>query len=153
MRNFTAVLVCWVEARTVQRMGHLEGTHTTGLRPWPMLVPWVCLTSWAPEKKVGAKGSIFWLSWPHELAVPSGSQRCPACSFTALQIQGKLQVQKGMIPQGEMIKPLPTNQLLHPPHPMPCFRMTSPPFVPKIVWSQCLAQNPCSDFTWVEFKT
>lgn len=112
-----AVLVCWVEARTVQRMGHLEGTHITGLRPWPMLVPWVCLTSWAPKKKVGAKGSIFWLSWPHELAVPSGSQRCPACFFTALQIQGKLQAQKGMIPQGEMIKPLPTNQLEHPPPP------------------------------------
>lgn len=104
-----AVLVCWIKARTVGRMGDPGGTHITGVCPWPTLVPWVCLTSWAPEKKVGAKASVFWLSWPQELAVTSGSQRCPACSFIGLQIQGKLQVQEGMIPQGEMIKPLPRN--------------------------------------------
>lgn len=54
-------LSCRVEAKRVQRTVRLEVTHVTGLCHWPKVVPWVCLTFWAPEKDVGAKVSIWWV--------------------------------------------------------------------------------------------
>lgn len=53
----------------------------------------VCLTSWAPEKKVGAKVSMFCLLLA-ELALLRSLQIRPAHSPTELQILRRLQAEK-----------------------------------------------------------